>query len=75
MSNIKERIFGAVSIMSEEDAQKVWNLILSTFALNNIEQEYPDTEEQTALEAYQNGDPDYQPTISQEALLKQLNLK
>ena len=25
MSNVKERIFGAVTIMSEEDAVKVWN--------------------------------------------------
>ena len=42
MSNIKERIFGAVTVMSEEDAQKVWDLILSTFALDNIEQIVPD---------------------------------
>lgn len=27
MSNVKERIFGAVTIMSDEDAEKVWNLI------------------------------------------------
>ena len=26
MSNVKERIFGAVTIMSDEDAEKVWNL-------------------------------------------------
>ena len=26
MSSIKERIFGAVTVMSEEDAQKVWDL-------------------------------------------------
>ena len=35
MSNIKERIFGAVTVMSEEDAQKVWELILSTFSLDS----------------------------------------
>ena len=61
MSSIKERIFGAVTVMSEEDAQKVWDLILSTFALDNIEQVVPD--------------PDYQPSVSQEDLLKELNLK
>ena len=75
MSKIKERIFGAVSIMSDEDAQKVWELILSTFALNNIEADQPDPEEQAALEAYQKGDPDYQPAITQAELLKTLNLK
>lgn len=75
MSNIKERIFGAVTVMSEEDAQKVWDLILSTFALDNIEQIVPDLDEQTIMNAYKSGDPDYQPSVSQENLLKELNLK
>ena len=74
MSNIKERIFGAVTVMSEADAQKVWELILSTFALNN-EQIVPDPDEQAAMDAYKNGNPDYQPSVSQEDLLKELNLK
>lgn len=75
MSNIKERIFGAVSIMTDEDAQKVWDLILSTFALNNVPQDTPTPDEQAAFAAYKNGDPDYQPSISQEELLKELNIK
>ena len=75
MSNIKERIFGAVTVMSEADAQKVWELILSTFALNNVEQIAPDPDEQAAMDAYKNGNPDYQPSVSQEDLLKDLNLK
>ena len=75
MSSIKERIFGAVTVMSEEDAQKVWDLILSTFALDNIEQVVPDPDEQAIINAYKNGDPDYQPSVSQEDLLKELNLK
>ena len=33
MSNVKERIIGAVTIMSEEEAEKVWNLIQASFAL------------------------------------------
>ena len=75
MSSIKERIFGAVTVMSEEDAQKVWDLILSTFALDNIEQVVPGPDEQAIMNAYKNGDPDYQPSVSQEDLLKELNLK
>ncbi len=75
MSNIKERIFGAVTVMSEEDAQKVWDLILSTFALDNIEQVVPEPDEQAIMNAYKNGVPDYQPSVSQEDLLKELNLK
>lgn len=75
MSNIKERIFGAVTVMSEEDAQKVWELILSTFSLDSIEQVLPEPEEQAAINAYQNDDPDYQPSVSQEDLIRELNLK
>ena len=75
MSNIKERIFGAVTVISEEDAQKVWELILSTFSLDSIEQVLPEPEEQAAINAYQNGDPDYQPSVSQEDLIRELNLK
>lgn len=75
MSNIKERIFRAVTVMSEEDAQKVWDLILSTFALDNIEQVVPEPDEQAIMNAYKNGVPDYQPSVSQEDLLKELNLK
>ena len=43
--------------------------------LNNVEQIVPDPDEQTAMDAYKNGDPDYQPSVSQENLLKELNLK
>ena len=32
-------------------------------------------DEQTAMDAYKNGNPDYQPSVSQEDLLKELNLK
>ena len=46
MSNVKERIIGAVTIMNEKDAQKVWDLIQGTFILNNAEEvERPDPEE------------------------------
>ena len=36
MSNVKERIFGAVTIMSDEDAEKVWNLIQSLLLMHII---------------------------------------
>ena len=49
MSNVKERIFGAVTIMSDEDAEKVWNLIQATFLLNNVEEVTPDPDEIAAL--------------------------
>ena len=52
MSNVKERILGAVTVMSEEDAKKVWELICATFILNNAEEEIPDPEELEAMNAY-----------------------
>lgn len=74
MSNVKERIFGAVTIMSEEDAVKVWNLIQGAFALSNAEEVIPEPDELAAIKAYKSGDPDYQPSISQEELMKELGL-
>lgn len=74
MSNVKERIFNAVTIMNDEDAEKVWNLIQSIFLLNNVEEVIPEPEEIEALNAYHSGDLDYQPAMSQEEVLKELGL-
>ena len=56
MSNVKERIFGAVTIMSEEDAVKVWNLIQGAVALSNAEEVAPYPDELAAIAAYKAGD-------------------
>lgn len=74
MSDVKEKIFGAVTIMSEQDALKVWNLIQTTFALGNMEEVSPLPEELAAFQAYKSGNPEYEPSISQEALLKEFDL-
>lgn len=74
MSNVKERILGAVTIMSESDAEKVWNLIQATFALSNAEIDIPEEDEQLIFDSYHNGDPEYKAEISQAQLLKELGL-
>lgn len=74
MSNVKERILGAVTIMNEKDAEKVWELIQATFALSNAEEVSPNPDELSAIQAYKSGDPDYQPSITHEQLLKELEL-
>ena len=74
MSDIKERIIGAVTIMSEEEAEKVWNLIQSSFVLSDVEEVKPDPDELEAMRRYEAGDPDYQPSISAEDLKKELGL-
>ena len=53
MSNVKERIIGAVTIMSEEEAEKVWNLIQASFILSDVEEIEPDPEELEALRRYE----------------------
>lgn len=74
MSNVKERILGAVTIMSEADAEKVWNLIQNTFALANVEEVEPDTDEISDIEAYKAGNTEYQPYMTNEDLKKKLGL-
>ncbi|MFZ2817460.1 MAG: hypothetical protein WAZ73_06755 [Blautia wexlerae] len=74
MSNVKERIIGAVTIMSEEEAEKVWNLIQASFILSDVEEIEPDPEELEALRRYEVGEPDYQPSISAENLKRELGL-
>ena len=74
MSTVKERILGAVTIMSEEDAEKVWDLIRGAFALSNAEKAVPDAEEISAFNAYKAGAEEYQPSCSHEELLKELGL-
>ena len=74
MSNVKKRIFDAVTIMSDEDVEKIQNLIQSIFLLNNVEEVAPEPEEAEALNAYHSGDLDYQMIMSQEEVLKELGL-
>lgn len=74
MSIIKERIIGAVSIMNEQDAIKVWDLIQATFSLSNVSEVKPEKEELDSLNAYHSGVPDYQPSYKQEDVIKELGL-
>lgn len=75
MSSVKERIFGAVTIMSEKDAEKIWELIQANFVLGNAEEVPAEPEEIEALDAYQNGNPEYQPRYTHEEMLRELGLE
>ena len=55
-------------------SKKVWYPIQGTFILNNAEEVEPDPEELEAIRAYKSGDPEYQPDISHEELMKELGL-
>lgn len=60
--------------VNDDDSERNWNLIQATFLLNNVEEVTPDSEEIVALNAFHSGDPDYQPIMSQEEVLKELGL-
>lgn len=70
MSDNKERLFGAIMIMSEEKALKMWEYAQKLHGLGFEEVEaMPD--EIAALEAYERGDEDYQPYMSHEDVMKE----
>ena len=49
-------------------------LRISKTALANANEVEPDPDEQEIMLAYKSGAPEYQPTISQEDLIKELGL-
>lgn len=76
MSNIKERIIGAITVMSEENAQKIWALIETNFAdgnWENIEEVKPDEIDINMLQEAAN-DPDCHVFVSKEEAYKEIGL-
>jgi hypothetical protein len=71
MSIVKERILGALTVMSEEDAVKIWEIIETQFG---TPLDLPDEEEIAIIKAYKEGCDDYQPYITHEELKKELGL-
>ena len=71
MSVMKERILGAITVMSEEDAEKIWEIIKMQFGFST---DIPTEEEIKIINAYKENQDDYQPYITHEDLKKELNL-
>lgn len=71
MTAIKERLIGAITVMSEQDAEKFWHIIQEEF----LEEVIPSEDELEAIAAYQNGDEKYQPFVSHAALKKELGIE
>lgn len=74
MTAIKERIIGAVTVMTDKDAEKIWNIIQATFALENAETVEPTEDELSALKAYQEGDSEFTATLSSDDIMRELGL-
>ena len=78
MSSVKERIIGALSMLGDTEAEKIWVFMLNEFSPRSweeIPEDKPAEDEIAILEAYKNGDPEYQPLISQDELLKELGIQ
>ncbi|MCL1794440.1 MAG: hypothetical protein FWG34_11295 [Oscillospiraceae bacterium] len=71
MSVMKERILGAITVMSEEDAERIWEIIKMQFGFPT---DIPTEEETAIINAYKENHEDYQPYITHENLKKELNL-
>ena len=81
MTAIKERIMGAVSLMSNEEAETFWNLIQRNYIISpktwsnwdNIEEVEPDEIDLQMLHDIEN-DPECKEFISSEEAMKELGL-
>ncbi len=74
MSNIKERILGAVTVMSDNDANTLWKIIIENFSdWENIEEISPDETDIKMLNEI-SSNPDCASFVSQEDVLKELGL-
>ncbi|MCL2775203.1 MAG: hypothetical protein FWD71_17920 [Oscillospiraceae bacterium] len=71
MSVMKERILGAITVMSEEDAEKIWEIIKMQFGFST---DIPTEDEIEIINAYKENRDDYRPYITHEDLKKELNL-
>lgn len=75
MSNIKERILGAVTVMTDEDAKLVWRLIEEQFSKSwdNIEEAEPDEWDLEMLSEIENNQ-DCKEFKSSDDAMKELGL-
>lgn len=78
MEAVKEKLIGAINLMSLEDATSLWEYIINSHALrtslDSVDEVEPTDEELKILDAYENGDDAYQPYMSHESLKKELGL-
>ena len=75
MSNIKGRILGAVTVMSESDASTLWELIIENFSdWTKIEEITPDELDVAMIQDISNN-PECQQFVSSNDVMKMLGLK
>ena len=78
MSVVKERILGALVVMSEEQAQRLWTILEDEFsnkdiAWDDIEEVDPDDTDLKMLNEIKN-DPDCNAFVSAESIYERIGL-
>lgn len=76
MTAVKERIIGALTVMSNEDAEKIWLIIKNNFdndLWNKIEEEAPDEWDLQMLDDI-NNNPDCKEFVSSDEMHKTLGI-
>jgi hypothetical protein len=77
MTAVKERILGALTVMSNEDAEKIWLIIKTNFdgsLWDKIEEVEPDEWDKKMLEEIEN-DPDCKEFIPADEVYKSLGIE
>lgn len=75
MSNIKERILGAVTVMSEKDANALWKIIIDNFpSWDDIGEVEPDDVDIAMLRETEVN-PDCKIFVASEEAMKELGLQ
>lgn len=78
MSAVKERLIGAITLMTENEALLLWEDLKNSYTqrnnLSEVEETEPTEEEIKILDAFENDDPDYAPDTSIEDLKNELGL-
>jgi len=76
MTAIKERLIGAITIMSDGDAKILWDMIEKEYVIKRkVKEIIPTQEENTVLDAYEGGDEKYQPYMTHDEVLNELRLE
>lgn len=75
MSAVKERILGAITVMNENDAQKLWNIIIEKFGVSweNLEEVEPDDWDLQMLQEIKTN-PECNEFVSEKEAMKELGL-
>lgn len=79
MSAVKERLIGAITVMTENEALLLWEDLKNSYTkrsdLTDVDEVEPTDEEIKILDAFENDDPKYAPDTSIEDLKSELGLE